>query len=100
VGAIGAHIGLSRSAFSARFRELVGESPKRYLTRCRLAKAATLLHATDLSLATIARRTGYETEFSFSRAFKRTFGIAPGTYRGPRHHATPETELLDGSPTA
>ena len=54
----------------------------RYPIRARLAPAAGLLHTTDISLAEIARRTGYESEFSFGRAFKRAFGVAPGSYRG------------------
>jgi AraC-like DNA-binding protein len=82
VGKLAAEVALSRSAFSARFRQLTGESPKRYITRTRLAHAAALLHQTDASLAEIAIKIGYGTEFSFAKAFKRTFGIAPGTYRG------------------
>lgn len=82
VGAAAAEVALSRSAFAARFRELVGESPKRYITRARLAHGAALLHNTDASLAEIAERAGYSTEYSFGKAFKRTFGIAPGSYRG------------------
>jgi AraC family transcriptional regulator, alkane utilization regulator len=81
VGELAADVGLSRSAFAARFRELVGEPPKRYITRTRLAHAAALLHKTDASLAEIAARAGYATEFSFSKAFKRRFGVAPGAYR-------------------
>jgi AraC-like DNA-binding protein len=77
-----AEVALSRSAFAARFRELVGESPKRYITRTRLAHGAALLHHTDAPLAEIATRAGYATEYSFGKAFKRTFGIAPGIYRG------------------
>jgi len=82
VGDVAAKVALSRSAFSARFRELVGESPRRYITRTRLAHAAALLHTTDASLTEIAVRAGYATEFSFGKAFKRTFGVAPGAYRG------------------
>ena len=82
VGDLAARAALSRSAFSARFRELVGESPRSYITRARLAHAARLLHTTDASLAQIAARAGYGTEFSLSKAFKRTFGVAPGAYRG------------------
>jgi AraC family transcriptional regulator, alkane utilization regulator len=85
VGELAAEVALSRSAFSARFRQVVGESPKRYITRTRLAHAATLLHQTDASLAEIALRIGYGSEFSFAKAFKRNFGIAPGTYRGQQH---------------
>jgi len=85
VGELAAEVALSRSAFSARFRQLVGEPPKRYVTRTRLAHAAALLHRTDASLAEIAHKIGYGSEFSFAKAFKRSFGIAPGTYRGQQH---------------
>jgi AraC-like DNA-binding protein/mannose-6-phosphate isomerase-like protein (cupin superfamily) len=74
-------VGYSRSAFAARFHELVGESPIAYLTRSRLAIAATELDRTELSIAEIAGRAGYANQASFSRAFSRTFGIAPGAYR-------------------
>jgi AraC-like DNA-binding protein len=84
VGELAAEVALSRSAFTARFRRLVGEPPMRYLIRARLAHAAGLLRTTEVGLAEIARRTGYQSEFSFSRAFKRAFGIAPGGYRGQR----------------
>jgi AraC family transcriptional regulator, alkane utilization regulator len=94
VGELSARSGLSRSAFAARFRALVGESPKRYVTRYRLNQAATLLHTTDLGLAGIARLAGYETEFSFNRAFKRAFGLAPGAYRGQPEDSTPDIEVV------
>jgi AraC-like DNA-binding protein len=72
---------MSRSAFAARFRALTGDSPIRYATRCRLARAAQRLRTSNATLAEIAREAGYESEFSFSRAFKRAFGVAPGAYR-------------------
>jgi AraC-like DNA-binding protein len=75
-------VALSRSAFSARFRRLVGESPGRYATRTRLARAAALLSGSEAPLAQVAARAGYGSEFSFAKAFKRAFGIAPGAYRG------------------
>ena len=81
VGELADEVALSRSAFGARFRQVVGESPKRYINRVRFAHAASLLQSTDASLAEIANRAGYSTEFSFSKAFKRVFGLAPGAYR-------------------
>jgi AraC-like DNA-binding protein/mannose-6-phosphate isomerase-like protein (cupin superfamily) len=78
---LAAEVGYSRSAFASRFRELVGESPMSYVTRTRLGVAATLLQRTRVSIAQVARRSGYSSEASFSRAFKREFGIAPGAYR-------------------
>jgi AraC-like DNA-binding protein len=64
-----------------RFRRLTGDSPIRYVTRCRLARAARQLRTSGAGLAEVARQAGYESEFSFSRAFKRTFGVAPRVYR-------------------
>ena len=82
VGELAGEVALSRSELAARFRDLMGESPLRYLTRTRLAHGAALLRTGDAPLAQIAGRTGYATAFSFGKAFKRAFGIAPGEYRG------------------
>ncbi len=79
--ALAAMAGMSRSALSQRFKAVVGESPQRYVTRCRLNQAARLLQATDTKIANIARRVGYDSEFSFSRAFKRALGTTPKVYR-------------------
>src|SRR5262249_36481739 len=72
---------MSRSAFAARFRALTGDSPIRYVARCRLARAARELRMSDAALGEVAGRAGYESVFSFSRAFKRAFGVPPRTYR-------------------
>jgi AraC-like DNA-binding protein len=81
VTSLASHVGLSRSAFSARFRQLVGEPPMQYLTRARLAKAATALRNGPATLVEIAHSIGYDSEVAFSKAFKRSFGMAPGAYR-------------------
>ena len=74
-------VGLSRTAFAARFRDLVGEPPMSYLARLRLGYAAGYLSATDKTVREIARMVGYESEASLSKAFRRAFGQAPGEYR-------------------
>jgi transcriptional regulator GlxA family with amidase domain len=81
---LAAEVGYSRSAFASRFRARVGETPIAYLTRSRLAIAATQLDRTRLSIADIARRAGYANEASFGRAFRRAFGVAPAAYRRER----------------
>lgn len=84
-------VGLSRAAFARRFVAALGCSPARYLTDLRLALAASLLENSDASLAEIASRVGYLSEFAFSRAFKRRHGVAPGSFR--RLRARPSTRI-------
>ena len=74
-------VDMSRTAFAARFRELVGEPPMSYLSRVRLGHAAGYLSATDKTVQQIAHMVGYENESSLSKAFRRAFGRAPGEYR-------------------
>jgi len=74
-------VGMSRTLFVDRFHYLVGHSPIRFLTRLRLSQSAAILTTTNETVYAIPRRTGYESEASFSKAFKREFGVAPGTYR-------------------
>ncbi|QLY28168.1 AraC family transcriptional regulator [Nocardia huaxiensis] len=81
VESLGARAGLSRAAFARRFTTLVGEPPLAYLTRWRMIIAARLLRDTDSPLSTIARHTGYSSEYAFAKAFKREYGTAPGQYR-------------------
>jgi AraC-like DNA-binding protein len=72
---------LSRSSFAARFKMRVGAAPQQYLQRYRFSKAVQLLRTTDAKIYEIARRVGYDSESSFSKAFKRLMGEAPGAYR-------------------
>ncbi|HLY28122.1 MAG TPA: AraC family transcriptional regulator [Aggregatilineales bacterium] len=71
---------LSRSAFSARFTELVGEPPLTYLTRWRMLRATRLLK-NEVGMETIADLLGYESEAAFRKAFKREIGIPPAQFR-------------------
>jgi AraC-like DNA-binding protein len=72
---------LSRSSFSRKFTEAMGETPRDYLLRRRLDQAAHLLRHTELPMATIASQLGYATAFSFSTAFRREFGLPPSNFR-------------------
>jgi AraC-like DNA-binding protein len=71
---------LSRSAFSARFTELVGEPPMTYLMRWRMLRATRMLKS-EVSMERIADQLGYESEAAFRKAFKREMGIPPAQYR-------------------
>lgn len=81
VALLAEQIPMSRSAFSARFTQLVGQPPMQYLATWRMVKAADLLRETQLEMREIAAQVGYESEVGFSKAFKRWAGIAPGAYR-------------------
>jgi AraC-like DNA-binding protein len=78
---LAASAGVSRSALSALFRDLLGVSPIAYLARWRLLLAARVLRDEGVSVQAAADRVGYEAQAAFSRAFKRQFGVAPATYR-------------------
>ncbi len=81
VASLAKEVGMSRSGFSARFTNLVGESAGRYLTQWRMQLARIQLQETSDSLAVLAERFGYQSEAAFSRAFKRIFGVPPGSVR-------------------
>lgn len=81
IGTLAREAALSRSAFAARFTDVVGEPPMRYLTRLRMHRAAQLLRGGRASVKEAAALIGYETEASFSKAFHRWYGTRPGAYR-------------------
>ena len=72
VAELAGHVAASRSLLDDRFRQVLGRSPIRYLTEWRMHLADELLATTELSVFTIARRVGYDSEEAFSRAFKRS----------------------------
>ena len=73
--------GMSRSAFAARFKELLGQTPLDYVTEWRMQKAVLLLKEEDKKLVEVAQLVGYESDAAFSKAFKRVVGVTPGEYR-------------------
>lgn len=74
-------VGLSRSAFAARFNEVMGETPQAYLTRYRMQLAARELTGSARPVTAIALSVGYGSETAFSLAFKREMGMSPTAWR-------------------
>jgi AraC-like DNA-binding protein len=72
---------LSRSALNDRFEAVLDSSPMRYVREWRLHLASVDLGTTTKSIATIADEAGYGTESAFNRAFSRTYGVPPATWR-------------------
>jgi len=73
--------GMSRSAFSAHFTRLVGEPVMGYLAQWRMQLARLRLIETTEPLSIISNHLGYQSEAAFSRAFKKMFGVSPGSVR-------------------
>jgi len=72
---------MSRSAFSARFKEYFGTTPMSFVRRVRLRRSAKLLRTTPESVSTIARRTGYRSRSHFTRIFTDEYRMTPTEFR-------------------
>ena len=81
VRSLAARAAMSRSAFAARFRELLGQPVMGYLTELRMQLAVDLLHRSGRTVSDVATAVGYESEASFSRVFKRHLGTTPRQVR-------------------
>lgn len=73
--------GMSRASFARHFQKHIGKTPMEYVRDWRLMRARTLLTDTSLSSEDIALRCGYSSLPSFSKLFKKRFGVGPGTFR-------------------
>jgi AraC-like DNA-binding protein len=81
VASLADEVAMSRSAFAARFHELVGEPVMQYVTRWRMQVAHDALESEGATVAELAARLGYRSEAAFGRAFKRVIGKSPGAVR-------------------
>ncbi|HEU4625086.1 MAG TPA: AraC family transcriptional regulator [Steroidobacteraceae bacterium] len=81
VDELGRQVGLSRSALHERFAEMIGQGPMQYLANWRIQVGAALLRNTSATVAAVAQEVGYESEATFTRAFKRLVGKPPGVWR-------------------
>jgi len=77
----------SRSNLAKRFGDTVGQPPMQYLGKWRIQVAANLLVQSGAKVASIGSEVGYDSEAAFSRAFKRSTGLAPGAWREARRTA-------------
>jgi len=68
--------GFSKYHFHRIFKSTIGENVSDYVKRVRLS-STTLKFKTNNKITQIAQDSGYETNSSFSKAFKNHFGITP-----------------------
>jgi AraC-like DNA-binding protein len=80
LAALAREVGMSRSAFAARFLQLVGVPPIEYLSHWRMTLAKSALASADVPMAEIAEMAGYQSVSAFSTAFKRDTGYSPSVY--------------------
>jgi AraC-like DNA-binding protein len=72
---------VSRSVLAQRFTDLVGEAPMRYLANWRMQLAKQMMRDGAHNIQEVATRVGYDSEAAFNRAFKRSTGSPPATWR-------------------
>ncbi|WP_030616995.1 helix-turn-helix domain-containing protein [Streptomyces sclerotialus] len=81
--------GMSPAELRTAVRRGASCSPKDYLLGIRLGRAKELLAATELPVAAVARRVGYDDPAYFSRLFTRRVGTAPVRFRDQQGRAVP-----------
>lgn len=67
--------------FRKTFKEVLGISPGQYLLNLKIEKTGQMLRETSLTIAEITAKAGFESEFYFSRIFKKKMGATPSEYR-------------------
>jgi AraC-like DNA-binding protein len=85
-------MGASRSRFAEAFTSTVGETPARYVAKLKMFQARRWIAQEGMRVAVAAERLGYDSEASFSRAFKRVIGHTPSASRA--EHRLAKVALL------
>lgn len=75
------HISMNYSLFSYAFKQYTGTNFVNFLKDIRMEKAKELLEKTDLRIAEVSQKIGYENEKHFMKTFKASCGVSPTEYR-------------------
>ena len=78
---LAARIGFSKFYFAREFKRITGYTFVSYLNLVRCERAKRLLAETQMSIAEISHKCGFENQSYFSRAFLRIMGMLPSEYR-------------------
>ncbi len=81
IARIAERFGISPRSLNRRFKKVTGTTPLAYLQHKRVNDARELLSKTDLQVAEIASRVGYEDASYFSGLFKAHMQLSPSEYR-------------------
>jgi transcriptional regulator GlxA family with amidase domain len=69
------------SKFRKLFKEETGVSPHQYYLNLRIDRAKSLLQTTELNVNEVAFQSGFESEYYFSKFFKKKVNLSPTEYR-------------------
>lgn len=92
VDSVASHFGISRTTLQKIYKEATGLTIASYIEQKRLACAFRLLTETDMTIAQVAGKCGFNSPNSFYKAFKRRYGMAPRSINGDNssHHGGEE----------
>lgn len=74
---LAAVVGMSEKYFISFFKDAVGITPASFMLQLRMKKAREFLYEDKYSIKEIADSLGYEDQYTFSKAFKKIYGVAP-----------------------
>lgn len=75
------YIGITRSYLTHIFKERLNVSPQEYLLSYRLEQGCRFLRTTQLSIQDVGMKIGYDNQLTFSKIFKKHYGMSPKNYR-------------------
>jgi len=90
---LSASVHMSPYHFARLFRRSTGLPPHKFVVRCRIDAARTLLAARRSPIAEIAQLVGFRTQSHFTTTFRRVIGLTPSAYRSEAGAAGVRNEL-------
>ena len=80
---IASELNMGTQTFRRRLMKVTGDSPKAFISAIQMERAAKLLTMSpDMPVSQVAMRCGYEETTSFTRAFRKAYGLPPSQYKG------------------
>lgn len=78
------HLAISRAHLYKKIHSLTGKSPLEFIRTIRLQHAAQLLEKSQLTVAEVAYKVGFNNPKYFARYFKDQYGVLPSVYSGSK----------------
>lgn len=93
LGGMADYVGYSPYYCSVKFHEAVGMTYRQYHTQLKLERAKKELENRQEKMIDIAVKYGFHSHEAFSRAFRKTYGMAPSRYR--RYYMEKEADVSE-----